>query len=176
MQPRTSQLREDFALDRDLAAGGNHLKYLGLKQVCPGVNQLRPLLARRRLLLEADNRVAVQLRHAVAARVVDLPQRQRPERAGHAMLLLHRLDVERRDDVAVEDQRSSRDVLAAVAHRAPGPERLCLGHGNDFASAIDCGEMCRNRVGLVMHRQRDFRDALGQAAHQPLEHRHVGER
>jgi hypothetical protein len=54
MQPRASQLREDFALDRDLAAGGNHLKYLGLEQVCPGVNQPRFLLARRWLLLEAD--------------------------------------------------------------------------------------------------------------------------
>ena len=120
--------REDLALDRDRPSRGDQVEHGRLEHVCAGVHEVARRLARLGLLDEAQHRaVLLAFDDAVAARIVDLHERDRRRRRARAVQRDERAEVVLGEDVAVQQQERP-------GHAAPGrepcrprrPERLGL--------------------------------------------------
>ncbi len=176
---RADQLGEGLALDRHRPAGRDPGEDLALEQIGAGVDLVRGGLVARRLLDERlDAAVRVVDDGPERAGVVDVDQVQRADAALAAVVVEHRAQVERGEDVAVEDEERAVDELLDVLERAGRAERRVL---DDVAQpqpqARAVAEVRRDRVGQIARGQDDVVDpGLLDAAQRPLEERHVHDR
>ena len=132
--------REDLALDRDRAPGGDQVERLALDHVHARAHLVGVDLARLGLLEEAEHLAVLGAAHEPERRrVVDRVEAERDHGTGLLVLLLERGQVEVGERVAVEDHEAVAEqaLVGGEADRPGGAERLVLLDVGDRRAAGD---------------------------------------